>query len=324
VSSNSPKKNGMRLSNGACLPDSAIAFRNGVAASLNGKAAIVGKPHTANTRILVVDEHPLFRHGVMDFINSQADMAVCGSADSIASVHNALAGCKPDLILLGLRLGSGDTLEFIKALKAQYPELLILVFSQCEETIFAERALRAGANGYLMKHAPNEELLTAIRDILRGEIYVSRKIAMLAFQKSLETPRQNRPEENGNGNGNGNGNLGDIENLSDREMHVFQLVGSGLGTTKIAGALNLSVKTIETHRENIKRKLGLSSGRQLVERAIKYVEENFLPPLKAEISVIRKKKVVPFRATQWITRASSAILFFGPAVMQAGPIDLIA
>jgi hypothetical protein len=93
VSSNSPKKNGMRLSNGACLPDSAIAFRNGVAVSLNGKAAIVGEPHIANTRILVVDEHPLFRHGVMDFINSQADMAVCGSGDSIPSVQNALTGC---------------------------------------------------------------------------------------------------------------------------------------------------------------------------------------------------------------------------------------
>jgi DNA-binding NarL/FixJ family response regulator len=286
----------MRLSNGACLPDLAIAFRNRAGLSLNGKAAIVGKPHTANTRILVVDEHPLFRHGLMDFINSQADMAVCGSADSIPSVQNALAGCKPDLILLGLRLGSGDTLEFIKALKAQYPELLILVFSQCEETIFAERALRAGANGYLMKHAPNEELLTAIRDILRGEIYVSRKIAMLAFQKSLETPWQNRQQENGNGNGNGNGNLRGIENLSDREMHVFQLIGSGLGATKIAHELNLSVKTIETHRENIKCKLGLRSAAEVAERATAWTTENFLPPQKAEITVARKKKVVPLRA----------------------------
>jgi DNA-binding NarL/FixJ family response regulator len=316
VSSNSPKKNGMRLSNGACLPDSAIAFRNGVAVSLNGKAAIVGEPHIANTRILVVDEHPLFRHGVMDFINSQADMAVCGSGDSIPSVQNALTGCKPDLILLGLRLGTGDTLEFIKAVKTQYPELLILVFSQFEETIFAERALRAGANGYLMKHATKEELLTAIREIVCGEIYVSRKMAMLAFKKSLEPLRPTRPQENGN--------LASIENLSDREMHVFRLLGSGLGTKKIAHELNLSVKTIETHRENIKRKLGLSSGRELVERAIKYMEENFLPPQKADISVVRKKKVVPFRAAQWITRASSAILFFAPAVMQAGPIDLIA
>jgi DNA-binding NarL/FixJ family response regulator len=244
--------------------------------------------HLAETRILVVDEHPLFRHGVMDFINSQADMAVCGSGDSIPSAQKALTGCKPDLILLGLRLGSGDTLEFIKALKAQYPELLILVFSQYEETIFAERALRAGANGYLMKHAATEELLTAIRDILRGEIYVSRKIAMLAFQKSRATPQQDRPREYRN--------LGTIEKLSDREIHVFQVVGSGLGTKKIAEALNLSVKTIETHRENIKCKLGLHSGVELTEQATAWVTENFLSPQNGELSVVKKKKVVPFRA----------------------------
>jgi DNA-binding NarL/FixJ family response regulator len=109
---------------------------------------------------------------------------------------------------------------------------------------------------------------------------------MRAFQKSLETPQQNRAP----------GNVPTIENLSDREMHVFQLIGSGLGTKKIAHALKLSVKTIETHRENIKRKLGLNSGPQLVERAVKYVEEHFLPPQKSALSVVKKKKVVPFRA----------------------------
>src|SRR6266699_1668015 len=237
VSSNSRKKNG------SSSLDSTIAFRNGGAASASPKAiaTIVGQPHHANMRILVVDEHPLFRHGVM---------------------------------------------EFIKALKAQYPELRILVFSQFEETIFAERALRAGANGYLMKDATNEELLTAVRDIVCGGIYVSRKIALHAFQKSLETPRQNYPQEN----------IIDIEILSDREMHVFQLLGSGLGTKKIAEALNLSVKTVESHRENIKRRLGLRSGADLTGRATAWVMENFLPPDKSEISVVKKKKVLPFRA----------------------------
>jgi DNA-binding NarL/FixJ family response regulator len=177
-------------------------------------------------------------------------------------------------------------LEFVKTLKAQHSGLRILVYSAFEETIFAERALRAGANGYLMKKAVKEELLAAIRDVLSGQIYVSRDLALCAFQKSLATPQQNR----------GSWNLPTIDILSDREMHVFQLIGSGLGTKKIAQELNLSLKTIETHRENIKRKLGLSSGRELVDRAIKYIEENFLPPQKAEISVVRKKKVVPFRA----------------------------
>ena len=240
----------------------------------------------AKTRILVADEHPLLRHGMVAFINAQPDMIACGEADCISKIRAKLAETKPHLLVIGLRMDTGDCLEFVKALKAQDPGLLLLVYSAFEETIFAERALRAGANGYLMKKAFKEELLTAIRDVLRGQIYVSRDLAMRAFQKSLETPQQNRAP----------GNVRTIENLSDREMHVFQLIGSGLGTKKIAHALNLSVKTIETHRENIKRKLGLNSGPQLVERAIKFVEEHFLPPQKGEIPVARKKKLVPFRA----------------------------
>jgi DNA-binding NarL/FixJ family response regulator len=238
------------------------------------------------TRILVVDEHPLLRHGIIAFINCQPDIVVCGEADCVPSATTKLAECKPHVLVIGLRLGTGDSLEFVKAVKAQYPGLRIIVYSAFEETIFAERALRAGANGYLMKKAVKEELLAAIQDVLRGQIYVSRDLALRAFQKSLETAQQNRASWN----------LPTIDNLSDREMHVFHLIGSGLGTKKIAHALNLSVKTIETHRQNIKRKLGLSSGRQLVEEAIKYMEENSLLPQKAEISVVRKKKVVPFRA----------------------------
>jgi DNA-binding NarL/FixJ family response regulator len=242
--------------------------------------------HVAKTRILVVDEQPLLRHGVATYLNCQPDMIVCGEADCIPGALNKVGESRPHLLVIGLRLGTGDSLELVKALKTQYPELLILVYSAFEETIFAERALRAGANGYLMKKAPRVEMLMAMRDVLRGQIYVSRDLAMRAFQKSLETPQQNRAP----------GNVPTIENLSDREMHVFQLIGSGLGTKKIAHALKLSVKTIETHRENIKRKLGLNSGPQLVERAVKYVEEHFLPPQKSALSVVKKKKVVPFRA----------------------------
>ena len=185
-----------------------------------------------------------------------------------------------------LRLGAGDSVDLVKALKMQYPGLLILVYSASEESIFAERALRAGANGYLMKKAPMEELVSAMREVLRGQIYVSRDVALRAFQKSLETPPRTRAS----------GTIPVVDNLSDREMHVFQLIGSGLGTKKIAHSLNMSVKTIETHRENIKRKLGLNSSRQLVERATRWVEETFLPPTKGEPSGARKKKVVPFRA----------------------------
>ena len=246
---------------------------------------IVPGRHIAKTRILVADEHPLLRHGIVAFINCQPDMIACGEADSIPIIRTKLAETRPHVLVIGLRLGAGDCLEFVKALKAQNPGLLILVYSAFEETIFAERALRSGANGYLMKRAIKEEMLTAIRDVLRGQIYVSRDLALRAFQRSLETPPRTRAQ----------GDLPVIDDLSDREMHIFQLIGSGLGTNKIAHSLNLSVKTIETHRENIKRKLGLNSGRQLVERAFKYVEENFLPQ-KGEIAGGRKKKVVPFPA----------------------------
>ena len=121
----------------------------------------------ARTRILVVDEHSLLRHGIIAFINGQPDMIACGEADSLPSIHNKLAETKPHLIVIGLRLGTGDSLELVKAIKAQIPELLVLVYSAFEETIFAERALRAGAQGYVMKKAPKEELLAAFAILFR-------------------------------------------------------------------------------------------------------------------------------------------------------------
>jgi len=221
----------------------------------------------AKTRILVLEEQPLFRYGISAYLNSQPDMIVCGEADNIPDARSKIAKCEPHLLLTAVRLGIGDSLEFVEALKAERPGLLILVYSAFKESIFAEWALRAGANGYLLKTAAKEELLSAIRDVLRGQIYVSRDLAMRAFQRSLETSVQNRAS----------GNLPVVDNLSHREMHVFVLVGSGLDTKKIAHSLRLRVKTIEAHRENIKRKCGLNSGEQVVERAIKFVEENLQP-----------------------------------------------
>jgi DNA-binding NarL/FixJ family response regulator len=238
------------------------------------------------TRIVVLEEHPLLRHGICDFLNSQPDMLVCGESDNIRSARDEIASCKPQLLITALRLGAGDSLEFVKALKAEQPALLIVVYSAFEETIFAERALRAGADGYVMKSAPKEELLAALREILNGNIYVSRDVAMRAFKKSLEE----RPEQRSTSHGGG------VERLSDREMHIFQLLGSGLRNQQIARSLNLSVKTVETHRENIKHKLGLNNSHELVERAIKYVEETFFPPTKGTVEVRRKKKVVRFTA----------------------------
>jgi len=186
--------------------------------------------------------------------------------------------------VIGLRLGAADCVEFIKALKVQTPGLLILVYSGFEESIFAMRALRAGANGYLMKRAARDEMLAAISDVLRGEIYVSRELAMHVFKEALTTqPGFRLP-----------GRAARIENLSDREMHVFHLLGSGLGPKKIAHAMNLSVKTVETYQEHIKHKLGLNSGEALVERATKYVEETLEPEAGETMSLVVKKKLVRF------------------------------
>jgi DNA-binding NarL/FixJ family response regulator len=242
--------------------------------------------YPARTRILVLEEHPLLRHGVADYLNSQHDMIACGETDNIRDARQKIHECKPHLLLTALRLGTGDSLEFLKALKAERPTLLILVYSAFEETIFAERAFRAGADGYVMKKAPKEELLTAIREIVSGNIYVSHDVAMRAFKKSLETrsEQQHRSARSSIG----------IEKLSDREMHIFFLLGSGLGNSQIAHSLNLSVKTIESHRENIKHKLDLSCSRDLVACAKKYVEVTFVPP--TNIVGRGKKKVLRFPA----------------------------
>jgi DNA-binding NarL/FixJ family response regulator len=188
------------------------------------------------------------------------------------------------LLLTALRLGTGDSLEFLKALKSECPGLLILIYSAFEEAIFAERAVRAGADGYVMKKVPKEELLAAVREVVSGGIYVSRNVAMRAFKKSLEKRPENRVA----------GSASAIENLSDREMHILQLLGSGFRNRQIAHSLNLSVKTVESHRENIKHKLALRSGRELIERATRYVEETFLAPKDTITS--GKKKVLRFPA----------------------------
>ena len=236
------------------------------------------------TRIMVLEEHPLLRDGMTDFLNAQPDLQVCSEADNIRDARNEIAKSKPQLLVTALRLGTGDSLEFVKALKAEKPGLLILIYSAFEEAIFAERTLRAGADGYVMKTAAKEEFLAAIRDVLSGNIYVSHDVAMRAFKKSLESRPDHRSAPPAIG----------IEKLSDREMHIFNLLGSGLGNTQIAHSLSLSVKTIESHRENIKRKLDLSCSRDLVACAKKYVEVTFVPP--TNITSRSKKKVVRFPA----------------------------
>ena len=219
----------------------------------------------AKIRIFVLDAQPLLRQGISTYLNSQPDMVVCGEAGSVPDAQRKIAECQPQFVVTALRLGAGDSLKLIKELKTQNPRLCVLVYSAFEENIFAERAIRAGANGYVMKQAASEKLAAAVREIMKGGIYVSRELALSAFRKSLQRNRKNNHMLR-------SGNC--LGELSNREMHIFQLLGSGLGTKQIAASLDLSVKTIESHRENIKHKLRLRSSGEVRERATKWVEQS--------------------------------------------------
>ncbi len=213
---------------------------------------------TRKARVLVVDDHPLLREGVSQLINSQTDLEICGEADTVTSAFAAVENTKPDVILLDLRLGYGDTLELIKSIKARYPQVSILMLSQYDETIYVERALLAGADGYVIKQEAAEEVLAAIRTVLAGDMYVSRKLAVLVLHKLLSKKNIAHGPT--------------VESLTDRELQVFQLIGSGLTTRQIAAELRLSIKTIEAHREKIKSKLGLRNASELVRSAVTWMQ----------------------------------------------------
>jgi len=213
---------------------------------------------TRKTRIPVADDHPLFREGLVQLINRERDLVCCGETDSAPATQTAIAAQKPDLLVLDLRLKQGDGLELIKALKTHFPDLPVLVLSQHDETLYAERALRAGARGYVMKEEATEEVLNAMRTILKGELYVSRKMSVVVLQKLVGSPSATSGRQ--------------IERLSDRELQVFQMLGSGMSTRQVAAQLHLSFKTVETHRENIKHKLGLRDSAELVRHAAHWVQ----------------------------------------------------
>lgn len=203
----------------------------------------------SKARILVADDHPIICEGLADLISRQSDVECCATAASTAELQQMIPVQKPDLLLLDLRMGSGDGLESIKDLKARFPQLPILVISQFDEGVYAERALRAGALGYVMKEQATEEVLRAIRTVLKGQIYVSPRVGVMAVARLLETKPATHEAE--------------LDALSDRELHVFKAIGAGKTNKQIAAEAKLSVKTIETYREHIKYKLRLNSSAEL-------------------------------------------------------------
>jgi len=206
-------------------------------------------------QVLLVDDHPILRQGFAHVINNAADLKVCGEADDAEKALARVAALKPDLVILDTGLRKSNGIELIKRLKQLHPEVPVLVLSIQDETVFAQRCFRAGARGYVMKQAPTEEVMEAIRRVLREGWYISGRV-------------QERMLGNGS-KGRADGDAPGIESLSDRELEVYRLLGQGCGTREIAAQLQLSVKTIETHRAHIKEKLKLRNGIELIHSAIK-------------------------------------------------------
>jgi DNA-binding NarL/FixJ family response regulator len=212
----------------------------------------------STTRVLIVDDHPFFRSGLANWLNQQDDLTSCGEAGSMEATRGAVEVLRPDVVLLDLRLGDEDGLELLRELSENHPGIRVVVVSQSDEQTFAHRALKAGARGYIMKSEATDTVLEAIQTVLRGEVYLSRSISARILHKLFPDPASSSP---------------DLARLTDRELQVFQLLGSGNSTREIAERLKISPKTVESHREHLKDKLCLPDGVALTRVATIWVEK---------------------------------------------------
>jgi DNA-binding NarL/FixJ family response regulator len=207
----------------------------------------------AKTRVLIVDDHPLMRRGLCDMLATEPDLEVCAEADDIGKAHEQVRKAKPQLVIIDVSLPSGSGLDLAKQIQALDGSIRMLFLSMHEDAVFAERALRAGALGYINKSRPGNELLDAIRKVAHGEIALSQPMIDRLVRRGVSTVR---------------GPATGVESLSDRELEVFELIGRGLSARDIAERLSLSLKTVEAHREHIKTKLHLKTAAELSHRAI--------------------------------------------------------
>ncbi|HNV20160.1 MAG TPA: response regulator transcription factor [Candidatus Hydrogenedentes bacterium] len=207
-------------------------------------------------RVLVVDDHPIVRRGFAQLINQEPDITVCAEAEDIAEAVTALEACHPDLVIVDIVLKNANGLELLKRLPSLAPETKALVVSMHDEQIYAERVLRAGARGYVMKQEADEVIVTAIRRVLQGGIYVSDQVN----ERILMNFAQNQARFEAS----------PVEFLTDRELEVFELIGQGISTRQIGERLSISIKTVETYRARIKEKLRLESGAELVQTSVEW------------------------------------------------------
>ncbi len=223
------------------------------------------KPRTERFQILIVDDHPLIREGMSAMLSRQDDLAVCGEASEVDSALAQIAKLNPDLIILDMSLKSGTGLDVIKQLRSNKSgnadrTTPILVHSMYEDSLYAERVLQAGAMGYVNKQESSETVLSAIRHVLSGKVYLSPQLTQRLLDRSVGQKPQLYSEVS--------------DKLTDRELEIFRLIGEAVPTGVMAERLFLSVNTIETHRQNIKKKLGIKNASELSQRAVQWVLEN--------------------------------------------------
>lgn len=207
--------------------------------------------------VFLIDDHAVLLEGLSILINKEQDMTVCGTATDTPSAVNRLFDVQPDIAVVDLSLENSNGFDFIKSIKARYPNTHVLVLSMHDELIFAERSMRAGASGYVMKSEKPSVIISAIRQLMDGKIYLSARMTNYVVNKALNSKTQNDKDV--------------VETLSDREFQVFQYIGEGIPSKQMAQNLNLSIKTIDSLRENIKHKLGLENASELTKYAIKWV-----------------------------------------------------
>ena len=219
----------------------------------------------SSTKILIVDDHPIVRRGLASLLNREADILICGEAGDAESALELLRLQLPDIAIVDISLPGVSGLELVKQIKARYAQLPVLVLSMHDESLYLERAFKAGARGYMMKEQAAEHIVLAIRKILAGDLYISDSMQTLLLGRMLSgMSDSSRPA------------------LTDREYEVLRLIGLGLGTAAIAAELRRSVKTIESHRANLKDKLGLKSAAELARYATRWVENELNPPDKSD------------------------------------------
>ena len=214
------------------------------------------EPRARSARVVLVDDHPIVREGLAQVINQKPDLAVCGEADNAADALAVIEAARPDVAIVDLALKDSSGLDLIKDIAIRFPKLSVLVLSMRSESVYAERALRAGAHGYVTKDEGTTKVIEGIRKVLDGEIYLSEEMSAKVL-KAMLPGRRGSPGSK-------------MDRLSDRELEVLDMIGIGLATSEIAEKLHLSVKTIETYRERIKEKLDLDTASELLKYAIRW------------------------------------------------------